>query len=470
MTKIVASTRRSRSPLAALPSGGLKKAAPSATVSRQSSTNPKLIATSKIAKSKTAKSRLRRNKRNLENFKPNGAAPKSVAKKPTEATPTGLESFHWLPTKPIPPTLHEDPNEEWVNGDQETDRKLADAKNENVSDESLEEIDYVGPNKTYIIDYSRLYNRILTLSKLQAGSIFVKYGQQYPQYFQITQIPEDLRKKGLSQKQVHELDIPTLTTAGIKLCRDNFKLCEELGAGDVASVYRLYRMIRNDLFHYQVITNSWWGAGLYVARQMSAWASEYGEIVEFDKKGRMRQLKPRKVKIWIDEMKDEVKMLLVKGLGDKVVEHLNNNATEESAIEYLVRWWHKVCILFLLERFRQYPQNDAEYEKQKTKIMFQHGFSNMEEIWPTPFLAKLLIALWEPKKAAKITEYTHSTIDVLHVFNDIIAVANNSSWHDPIFILMSLFNLKVLGRMAQREDIVGKHVVDYEDFGISLWR
>ncbi|RUS13974.1 hypothetical protein BC937DRAFT_94524 [Endogone sp. FLAS-F59071] len=214
MTKIVASTRRSRSPLAALLSG-LKKAAPSATVSRQSSTNPKLIATSKIAKSKTAKSRLRRNKKNLENFKPNGAAPKSVVKKPTEATLTGLESFHWLPTEPIPPTLHgnsissefiikvngsEDPNEEWVNGDQETDRKLADAKNENVSDESLGEIDYVGPNKTYIIDgYSHLYNRIM-------------------------QIPEDLQKKGLLQKQVHKLDIPTLTTAGIKLCRDNFKL------------------------------------------------------------------------------------------------------------------------------------------------------------------------------------------------------------------------------------------------------
>lgn len=81
----------------------------------------------------------------------------------------------------------------------------------------------------------------------------------------------------------------------------------------VASVYRLYRMIRNDLFHYQVITNSWWGAGLYVARQMSAWASEYGENMEFENKGKMRQLKPRKVKIWIDRMKDEVKMLLVKG-------------------------------------------------------------------------------------------------------------------------------------------------------------
>lgn len=66
--------------------------------------------------------------------------------------------------------------------------------------------------------------------------------------------------------------------------------------------------------------------------------------------------------------------------------------------------------------------------------------------------------------------YNTGTIDVLYVFNDIIAVANDSSWRDPIFILMSLFNLKVLGRMAQREDIAGKHVVDYEDFGISLWR
>lgn len=70
-----------------------------------------------------------------------------------------------------------------------------------------------------------------------------------------------------------------------------------------------------------------------------------------------------------------------------------------------------MCILFLLERFQQYLQNasDTVYERQKMKIMLQHGFSSMEEIWPTPFLAKLLITLWEQRTAEvnKIIEYTH---------------------------------------------------------------
>ncbi|RUS14802.1 hypothetical protein BC937DRAFT_93300 [Endogone sp. FLAS-F59071] len=274
------------------------------------------------------------------------------------------------------------------------DGELADMKNKNrkeildddndeghASDGLLEEIDYIGSNKSYIIhNYDYLHNKILKLIGLQAGSILIKYSQQYPQYFQMTQIHKNLQQNGLSYKQMYEIDILILAKAGILLSRHQYRLCQVLESGD-----------------------------------------------------------------------DKIKMQLMKGLGTKVIEDLNNsNIIEESTIEYL---------------------NDTEYEMKKTNIKFQNKLSDIEEIWPTLFLAKLLIALWEPRivDADKIIQYTLCTIDVLYVFNDIIAIANNRNWNDLIFILMSLFNLKVLGCMVQHEDIVGRYVIEYEDFAILLW-
>ncbi|RUS19585.1 hypothetical protein BC937DRAFT_87237, partial [Endogone sp. FLAS-F59071] len=329
-------------------------------------------------------------------------------------------------------------------------------------------------NCSFIIqDYDKLSQQILFLMGLQEGAIISQYGVSYPNDMEHTGIKSSLEQKGLSLEAVSMLDFSTLAGAGIKLGLIPNQLHLKLEDNQVSSINRIFRVMRNDLYHRMELTNSWWGAGVYVITRMNRWVKKY-KCTQFlvYKKERAKYISLLKVESWNAKLIKEIKMQMITGLGDTIVTTSlrNDNEVEELTIQYYIQYFHKRCALSLLDKFKN-NISLHKYEEKKMEVKKKQNLCLDLELWPTHYIFDLLIALWPPnvKQADQIIGYQSSTVDVLFIYKDIITCANDEDWNNPIFLLLASYNLRVIARMV-RHQYIASFALMFEKFSISLWR
>ncbi|RUS25597.1 hypothetical protein BC938DRAFT_471920 [Jimgerdemannia flammicorona] len=244
-------------------------------------------------------------------------------------------------------------------------------------------------------------------------------------------------------------DYTHIVTIGLRLVSypANIETYLQVSSSTACSVLRIMRMTRNKASHRGdwPLTNAWMGSFIWATKAVLLWASNCAIRLKFKKNKRKVSLQPRKLIMEVEKIEKTWKREFVK---DIIALELD---THISNIKREVVYLHGSHCRSLYRRFRARYNDQQKLDRVFQRIRGDYELDRDYEKWPSKRLCRLILEIW-PKKdeADEITGVENSSSDPLLVFEELVLPAGPAYWNNPNFVLLCIFNIRVLMKMTKR--------------------
>ncbi|RUS20822.1 hypothetical protein BC937DRAFT_94303 [Endogone sp. FLAS-F59071] len=289
-------------------------------------------------------------------------------------------------------------------------------------------------------DLWKYKEQLLTSIRTATGGILYKYAQTHTHVFLRSDIVRYMSDNHLKIRHSGNWEINELVVVSLMVWWNNTRggLSNHIRASPrCESVHRLSRLLRNRGAHSCVLTNSYLLSMLYVSKKIARWAKDYRAGVQMG--GRI--MKPRDILKRVQSIETTVQQAI-----HQACNHQSQN-TITTDIRSDIMNIYTFAIHHLCQRLHVVQSTQAREQIRSYDIKYSRMLGRDPRRWPVEHVANFMIQYW-PTQADTILGRRFTSTDSLHVYLDLLVVADPEEWALVLFCSMAVWNLTVVAGMA----------------------